>query len=119
MADNETEAVTALNSAFVQDGAVVYIPSGVKAEKPFVLDFGYSSDEVQQMCFTRALVLAGESSKADVVICHRDNGNTAILVDFVKETLAVENSEVNISELSMQGSRSAVIDGSYVRLAAV
>jgi Fe-S cluster assembly protein SufD len=37
-ADFEEEAMTALNSAFVQDGAFVYVPSGTIVEKPiFVL----------------------------------------------------------------------------------
>ena len=40
-ADFEDEALTALNTAFVQDGAFVYVPSGTVVEKPiFFLQIG-------------------------------------------------------------------------------
>jgi len=44
-ADYENEALTALNTAFVQDGAFVYVPSGTVVEKPIFFLHVTASDE--------------------------------------------------------------------------
>lgn len=44
-ADFENEALTALNTAFVQDGAFVYVPSGTIVEKPIFFLHVTASDE--------------------------------------------------------------------------
>lgn len=44
-ADFENEALTALNTAFVQDGAFVYVPSGTLVEKPIFFLHVTASDE--------------------------------------------------------------------------
>ena len=44
-ADYENEAMTALNTAFVQDGAFVYVPSGTIVEKPIFFLHITASDE--------------------------------------------------------------------------
>jgi len=44
-ADFEDEALTALNTAFVQDGAFVYVPSGTIVEKPIFFLHVTASDE--------------------------------------------------------------------------
>jgi len=44
-ADFEDEALTALNTAFVQDGAFVYVPSGTIVEKPIYFLHVTASDE--------------------------------------------------------------------------
>jgi len=44
-ADFEDEALTALNTAFVQDGAFVYVPSGTVVEKPIFFLHVTASDE--------------------------------------------------------------------------
>jgi len=44
-ADFENEALTALNTAFVQDGAFVYVPSGTVVEKPIFFLHVTATDE--------------------------------------------------------------------------
>jgi Fe-S cluster assembly protein SufD len=44
-ADYEDEALTALNTAFVQDGAFVYVPSGTMVEKPIFFLHVTATDE--------------------------------------------------------------------------
>jgi Fe-S cluster assembly protein SufD len=44
-ADFEDEALTALNTAFVQDGAFVYVPSGTMVEKPIFFLHVTATDE--------------------------------------------------------------------------
>ena len=37
LAESQGDAVSALNTVFAQDGAFVYVPQGVRAERPFVI----------------------------------------------------------------------------------
>lgn len=115
VADNEKEATTALNSLFMQDGAFVYVPRGIKAEKPFLLTFGYSSDEQAQLCFARALIVVEEGAEADIVISHQQAGNAELLVDFVREAVTGQGARLNISEITRMGDRSALVCGNYMR----
>lgn len=115
VADNDGEAVTALNSVFMQDGAFVYIPDNVDAEKPFVLDFAYGSGGEDRLCFARALIVAGRNSRADVLLSHRTAGDAPVLVDFVRETVTEQDAILNINEISLVNDRSSIISGSYMR----
>lgn len=114
VADNDSEAVTALNSLFMQDGAFVYVPRGVEAERPFVLTFDYSSDEAR-LCFSRALIILEDGARADVVISHRDGGSGEIVADFVRETILGGGARLNMSEITRMNDRNALIIGAYLR----
>lgn len=115
VADNDKEAITALNSLFMQDGAFVYVPRGVRTEKPFLLTFGYESDDPAQLCFARALVIMEEGAQADVVISHQQSGSTGFLVDFVRETIVGQGARLNLSEITRMEDSSAIIGGNYLR----
>ena len=114
-ADNEKEAVAALNSLFMQDGAFVYVPRGVRAEKPFLLTFAYRSDDPAQVCFPRALIVLEEGAQADVVISHQQSDDTAFLVDFVRETVVESGARLNLSEITRMGGSSAIVSGNYLK----
>jgi Fe-S cluster assembly protein SufD len=65
-ADYEDEALTALNTAFVQDGAFVYVPSGTVVDKPiFVLHVNASEEDL--FIQPRHLFVAEEGSIARIV----------------------------------------------------
>ncbi len=114
-ADNDKVAATALNSLFMQDGAFVYVPRGVKAAKPFLLTFGYRSDDPAQLCFARALVVVEEGAEADVVISHQQVGGAELLVDFVREAVVGQGARLNVSEITRMGDGSALVCGNYMR----
>ena len=68
-ATTEGEAFTALNTAFVQDGAFVYLPSGVVVEQPIHLRFiSYSPDhDHNAITHPRILVVAEANAQATIV----------------------------------------------------
>ena len=115
VADNDKEASTALNSLFMQDGAFVYVPRGMKAEKPFLLTFAYRSDDPAQLCFARALIIVEEGAEADVVISHQQSGDAELLVDFVREAAVGQDARLNISEITRMSDGSALVCGNYLK----
>lgn len=113
VADNDREAVTALNSLFVQDGAFVYVPPEVAAEKPFALTFEHLATEAA-LFFGRALIILGDGAQADVIVSHRTDGRASYLTDFVRETIVGAGAKLNLSELTDLNDDSALISGNYL-----
>lgn len=66
-ANHSKSAFTALNTAFVKDGAFVMIPDGVNIDQPVHLIFISASIEKDVVSFPRALILVGESAGVNVV----------------------------------------------------
>lgn len=113
VADDESAAVTALNTVFVQDGAFVYVPESVVAERPFTLTFAYHSEEQAQMCFSRALFVA--EADANIVIQHVKGGEGKFLVNHVQELYAGAGAEIKITEVNSCDGATCIINGNYQR----
>ena len=61
------DAFTALNTAFVDDGALVYIPDGVAVHEPIYLLFLTTGVGLQTVSFPRVLIVAGPDSRATIL----------------------------------------------------
>lgn len=66
-ADTVTNGFTALNTAFVRDGAFVHIPKGVTVTVPLHLLFVSDSTDPNKVTFPRALVIAEENSSITLI----------------------------------------------------
>jgi Fe-S cluster assembly protein SufD len=76
-ADFEDHAFRALNTAFLHEGAFVYLPPGVVVEQPINLSFtGGTSGEAPLMWARRALIVAGRNSQATV--CEKYSGPSGV-----------------------------------------
>ena len=114
-ADNSHDAVTALNTVFVQDGAFVYVPANVQAQRKFNITFAYRSQEQAQRCFSRALVIIEDGAKANIVIAHQGCGTGKLLVDHVRESYAGDNSSLRVTEIASGPADMTAVTGSYLR----
>src|SRR5712692_5440069 len=66
-ADYDNHAFTALNTAFLRDGAFLHIPKGEVIERPIHLVFLSTASGEPAVCHPRTLIVAGESSQATIV----------------------------------------------------
>ena len=66
-ATTEDAAFTALNTAFLQDGAVVYLPSGAVVEQPIHLLFVSTGQRANVVSHPRILVVAEANTQATLV----------------------------------------------------
>ena len=112
VADNENDAVTALASLFMQDGAFVYVPEGVKAEKPLLIEFRYDAGSGSLLSFPRALIVAERGASADIVTLHHSSGR--VLSDYVREVVVGEGARLGIGEISIFGEGGSLIAGHYL-----
>ncbi|HEU4649348.1 MAG TPA: Fe-S cluster assembly protein SufD [Gemmatimonadales bacterium] len=63
----ETTPFTALNTAFMRDGALVYVPAGVSLEQPIHLVFVTSPDAAGSVAHPRNLIVVERQARASVV----------------------------------------------------
>ena len=101
-ADSENSALTALNTALMQDGGFIEIPKGVVVEKPiYVL---YVSTVVGQPTISspRTLIVAGQESQASFFEGHIGLGEGTYFSNAVTEIVAGESAVVEYSKLHQE-----------------
>ena len=91
----ENHAFTALNTAFLRDGAVIEVAGGVVVERPIHLLFVSSSGAVPVLSQPRVLLVAGAGSEVRVVESHAGAGDTPYLSNTVTEVSVADNAVVD------------------------
>ena len=113
VADNDGDSLAALNSAFMQDGAFVYVPAGVHFGRGFVIDDRYGSRDEAQMCFSRTLIVLEQGAETSVSHVHRDADGTRFLIDAVRETRLGSGAVLDFTEVNALSRNSALVMGSF------
>ena len=93
LASVEDDGFTALNTAFVGDGAVVHVPDNVRVERPVHLAF-VSTEEDSFIAHPRVLVVAGSESEATVVESYVSLGENPYFTNAVAEVVVEEGARV-------------------------
>lgn len=113
-ADNAADPLTALNSAFTQDGVVVYVPEGVDAGELFI-DNRFSSDDDAQLCFGRTLIILEAGAQADLTVVYRGAGTTRFLIDHVREAIVGKGARLRLSEINLLAQGNNLLINSYTK----
>lgn len=98
LANNEKEAFSALNTAFAQDGAFVYVPAKVEVAHP-VLIVHVTTEGNTGLINTRNLVVTGRSSRLDVIESHQYLGSETAFGNQLFEIVVGDNGLVNYHKL--------------------
>ena len=91
----ENHAFTALNTAFLQDGAVIEVDGGVVFEPPIHLIFVSSSAGAPALSQPRVLLVAGDDSEVRVVESHAGAGDAPWLSNAVTEVSVGDDAVVD------------------------
>ncbi len=94
-ADYRSDAFTALNTAFIEDGGVVHVPRGVVVEQPVHLLFVSSEAEQPTITHPRTLIVAEEQSQITVVEEYVSLGGGVHFSNVVTELVAGDNAVVS------------------------
>ena len=98
-AREEPGAFGALNTAFFQDGAFIYVPAGKTVAEPVHLLYITTPDNVGTTTFPRNLIVAEKSSRLTVIESHVAGGAGAYFTDTVSEMAIGENAVVEHCKL--------------------
>ena len=134
-ADYQRDAFTALNTAFMEDGAFIHIRRGTVLEEPIHLLYVSTQTAVPVITHPRNLVVAGEDTQATVVEDYVSLGDDIAFSNGVTEVVVGQNAVLshyfieresqqafNVSTLRIQQDRSSnvashsvLIGGALVR----
>ncbi len=98
-ADVNSHALTALNTAFFQDGAFVHIPDRTVVSEPIHLLFLSTAAEPNRVTHPRLLIQAGSQSEASIIESYYGLGSNVYWTNSVVEVLAGENSHIELYKI--------------------
>jgi Fe-S cluster assembly protein SufD len=88
------DGFTALNTAFLADGAIVHIPDGVELKRPVNVVFLAAPEAQPAAAYPRLLLLAGRNSKATVIETYAGLGGGTYLSNGVTEITLEDGAEL-------------------------
>ncbi len=89
----------ALNTMLVQDGTLLYIPAGMKLERPIQI-VNLHSSAVTDLSLRRLLIVMGENAEANVLICdHSINQTTDCAANEVAEIILEKNARLTLCDM--------------------
>lgn len=99
----DQEAFVALNTAFMPDGAFVFVPRSVRVDVPIHLVFVNDARHAATVVSPRNLIIAEESSAVTVVESwHSLSGSQAGFTNAVTETFAGQNAKLDLVKLQLE-----------------
>ncbi|MDR3261016.1 MAG: Fe-S cluster assembly protein SufD [Tannerella sp.] len=111
------DAVTAVNTMLVQDGFVLYVPQGVKMERPVQLVNIFRSD-VDLMANRRILIILEQGAAAELLVCDHCVDGVRFLGTQVVEIFAEEGAVFDYYDLEESSMLTTRFSSVYVEQAA-
>ncbi len=90
---SNTEAFAALNTAFAQDGAFIYVPNKVDVPHPVIV-VHVTTGAPTGVINTRGLVVAGKSSRLEIIESHQFLGDNTAITNQALEVVVGDNANV-------------------------
>ena len=108
------DAVEALTAAFVQDGAFVYVPKGVRVELPIAVESRFGGADQAIATFGRNLFIFEEGSEARLVLDYRSVDQTVVLACRTREMFVGAGARIDMVEGCRLNSGSSLVSCSRV-----
>ena len=113
LADTSKDAITAFNTAFAQDGFLLYVPKGVVVDKPIQLVNILRAD-VDFMVNRRLLVVLEDGAQARMLVCDHAMDEVNFLSIQVVEVFVGENAVFDFYELEETHNSTVRFSNMYV-----
>jgi Fe-S cluster assembly protein SufD len=94
LADVNTRSFTALNTAFVQDGAFIHVPDGLIVDAPIHVIFVTGGEGAHVMAHPRTLIVAGAGAQVTVIESYIGAQGETYFCNAVSEVFVGENAGV-------------------------
>lgn len=104
----DEDRLTAYHAAFVNGGAVVYVPRGVEVKEPIELRLVQDSTAADQPLVFHLLIVAAPGARFSVMQHLMTVGDQANSANIIVEVVAQEDSEVHFSALDEMSAKTTV-----------
>lgn len=115
-APTQDEPFVALNTAFSQDGIFLYVPEGVRMERPIQIINLLLSDK-NQMVQHRNLFVLERNAEAQVIICDHTLSPHMFLTNSVTEAYTGENADLDLLRLQNEHNNSCQVTNTWIKQA--
>ncbi|HLF20674.1 MAG TPA: Fe-S cluster assembly protein SufD [Bacteroidota bacterium] len=110
----EHDAFTALSTAFMRDGAFVYVPEGVMVDIPIHIIFVSTNQDSEFVSYPRSLVVAGKSSQVAFIESHVSLTEKPYLTNAVTEIVLGENAVVEHDKVQLESSNAFHVSTTHI-----
>lgn len=114
LADVASDSITALNTAFVQDGLFVYVPRNVQLKRPVQI-VNILRSGVDMMVNRRVLIVLEEGADATFLFCDHAMDNVRFLTTQVIEVFVADNAHADIYELEETHTKCKRFSNLYIK----
>lgn len=115
LADTEDDPMVALNTAFARDGFFIYIPGGVKLEKPIQVINMLESDR-DTFVTQRNMVIAEPEAALKLIVCDHTLNLNRYFANTVTEVFTGENGSVDMCSVQNQHNMTADVHSVFHHL---
>jgi Fe-S cluster assembly protein SufD len=111
----DKSGLTALNTAFIQDGLFVFVPEGVIVEKPIQL-INIVDSQVPLLLQPRHMLIAEKGSNVTIVHCDHSLTHNVSLTNTVMEVFVHPEAVVDHYKIQNKGKNSALFTSTFFHL---
>lgn len=104
-AKNENFFFTTLSSAFIKDGAFIYVPDGKVVEDPIHIIFYTKANDKKVLTQPRNLFVAGKNSQVSIIEHYVSDKEDTYFTNAVTEIVTDENAVVDHTKLQEESSK--------------
>lgn len=108
------DAMAAMNTAFVQDGFVLYVPAHVAIDKPIQLIQMFQG-EIDIMATRRLLVILDEGASASLIVCDHAITSSRYFSNQVAEIFVGKDASLSYYEMEMTHDKTCRVANTYIR----
>jgi len=105
LVDTKLHPFAALNTAFLDDGAVLLVPRGARLSQPIHVVFASSGAAADRARHPRVLVVAGPGSRGDVIVDHVDLSPARGFTNAVIEARVERGAELGLMLVQRESDR--------------
>ncbi len=109
----EKDGMVAMNTAFAQDGAFIYVPKGVVVDRPIQM-VNVMTGNADRLVFQRNLVIVEENSQVKMMMCDHTMTPNKFVINNVTEVFANEKSVFDVYNVQNQHNLTTQVAGLYV-----
>ena len=108
------DSLSALNTSYASEGAFIYIPKKIIAEKPIELIHFASGNEKSLWLQPRNLIVVDKGAEVQILEKHQSLKEHPVVTNSVTEIFAQENSKVDYYKLQNDLISSSLIDNTFI-----
>jgi len=108
------DALSRLNTAFIKEGAYIYIPKSKAPIKPVEIVYLTTSQDNASMIQPRNLIVAEENAEVQIIERHQNLTNNEVFTNVVTEIFAHKSARVDVYKLQMDTKTSSLIDNTFI-----